>query len=70
MITINIGRPKVSLSKSTDTGGETGETSESLFNTRNLIILAAGISIGIILKQQSDIVTLKRTVEYLQEVIR
>lgn len=71
-ITINLGRPRVSLAKD----GETPETTDvidraaALFTTRNFVLLGAGIALGIILKQGADIRTLKRTIGYLQEVIR
>lgn len=72
MITINIGRPRISMRKATEDTDEPDivERAESLFTVRNFVLLGGGIALGIILKQQSDIHTLKRTVTYLQEVIR
>lgn len=43
---------------------------EELFNSRNLVILGAGIALGIIFKQQSEIRTLKFALSYLQEITR
>lgn len=37
---------------------------------RTLIILGAGIALGIIFKQQSEIRTLKYTLSFLQEIAR
>lgn len=72
MITINIGRPRISLRKTTEEGEQPDvvDKIESIFTMRNFVLLGAGLSLGIILKQQSDIHTLKRTVEFLQEVVR
>lgn len=74
MITVSFGRPRISTHKA-GTAQSTEELNvvekaEAFFSSRNLIVLGTGIALGIILKQQSDIHTLKRTVEYLQEVIR
>lgn len=72
MFTINVGRPRITLRKATDPTKtpDVVEQAEAIFTTKNAVILGAGIALGIILKQQSDIRTLKRTVAFLQEVIR
>ena len=64
-ISITLGKPKIKL-------GTTEEPTQerTIFNTKNLVLLGTGIALGIILKQQTEINTLKRTVVYLQEFIR
>lgn len=70
MISITFGRPRISLKKTGEEGLETVDTGNSIFTVQNFVILGSGIALGIILKQQSDIQTLKRTVEYLQGALR
>jgi len=66
MITMSFGNPKIKL------GAADNETQleRPIFNTKNLILVGTGIALGIILKQQNEIHTLKRTVTCLQEIIR
>lgn len=74
MITIQIGKPRRSKrDPATDTSSEPidiVETADSIFTPRNFVILGAGVALGIILKQQGDIRTLKKTVVYLQGTLR
>lgn len=65
---ISFGLPKISFKKVDSEA--TSDSIVSIFTSKTFIILGAGIAIGIIAKQQSDIHTLRRTVQYLQEVIR
>jgi hypothetical protein len=67
---VNLGRQKTH--KAGDPAPETvdvAEKVETVFNRRNLAIFGTGVALGIILKQQSEIRTLKRTVGYLQDII-
>ena len=43
---------------------------QSIFSKRNVTLLLAGVALGVVLKQQSEIHTLKRTIDILQEVVR
>lgn len=71
MVTINFGRTRVTAEKApaADMPGAVGKA-ETIFNARTLVVLGTGVALGVILKQRAEIHTLKRTVNYLQEVIR
>jgi len=43
---------------------------EGIFTRQTLVILGAGIALGIIFKQQAEIRTLKHTLSFLQEIAR
>lgn len=64
-ISMAVGRPKIKLGSTDETPQE-----ETIFNTKSLVLLGTGVALGIILKQQSEIQMLKRTVTIFQAVIR
>ena len=71
MVTISFGKAKAATHKVEGASLEDViEKAESIFSMRNLVLIGAGVSLGIMIKQQSDIRVLKRTVEFMQEVIR
>jgi hypothetical protein len=70
MINISFGKPKVVVRKTDGSDTEVLEYPGSIFTWQNLVLVGAGVSLGIIMKQQSDINSLKRTVDYLQGVMR
>jgi hypothetical protein len=65
MITIGFTRPKIKLGATDAVAPE-----QTIFSVKNITLLGAGLALGIILKQQNEIHTLKRTVTVLQEIIR
>jgi hypothetical protein len=69
-ITIRIGKPKISLRETPEEDDTSGEKGRPLFTIQNLVVLGAGVAIGVILWQRGEINSLKNTVNYLQEVIR
>jgi len=66
MITIQIGKPRVTLKKGEDAVEVDAEPVFRLFTIQNFVTLGFGVALGIILKQQSDIQTLKRTLDIVQ----
>lgn len=70
MINISFGKPKVVVRKTDGTETEVLEYPGSIFTWQNVVLVGAGISLGVIMKQQADINNLKRTVDYLQGAMR
>lgn len=70
MINIRVTRPKATLRKKSDSEEVVEVEEPSIFTLQNLVLLGVGIAVGVILKQQGEINSLRNTVLYLQEVIR
>jgi len=69
MVTITLGKGSRHHKIDGETLVDVAEKAESIFNRRNVTLVVGGLALGIILKQQADIRTLRKTVEVLQRVI-
>lgn len=66
MLTVSFSKPKIRLGPASSEAA----AEQTVINVKNLVVLGAGVALGVILKQQNEIKTLKRTVTVLQEILR